>query len=75
MQDFKNTINQILEIQDILFNNPPKDKRFNKNSFNYTLELFNILTDIEQDNGHYSDEQIQKRINDLYNKIFKNRRY
>ena len=63
------------EIKDILFNNPPQDKRFKRNSFNYTLELFNIFTDIELGNGHYSDEDIQKRINNLYNKIFKNRRY
>jgi len=75
VQDIKVTIQQIKDIQDILFNSPPNDKAFNKKSFNYTIELFNILTDIEQDNGHYSDEQIQERINNLYNKIFKNRRY
>lgn len=75
MQDLKTTIKQMTEIQDILFNTPPNDKRFNKKSFNYTIELFNILTDLEQDNGNYSEEQIQKRINNLYNKIFKNRRY
>lgn len=75
MQDLKTTIKQMTEIQDILFNTPPNDKGFNKKSFNYTIELFNILTDLEQSNGHYSEEQIQKRINNLHSKIFKNRRY
>lgn len=75
MLDINTTIKQIIEIQDILFNNPPNDKRFNKSSLSYTLELFNIMTDLELDNGHYSDEAIQRRINNLYNRIFKNRRY
>ena len=75
MQDLKTTIKQMTEIQDILFNTPPNDKGFNKKSFNYTIELFNILTDLEQSNEHYSEEQIQKRINNLHSKIFKNRRY
>lgn len=73
--DYKKTINQVLEIQRILFDNPPNDKQFNKKSFNYTLELFNILMIIDQDKGNYSDALIQKKINNLYNKIFKNRRY
>lgn len=75
MLDINTTIKQIIEIQDILFNNPPNDKRFNRYSFSYTIELFNIMTDLELDNGHYSDEAIQRRINNLYNRIFKNRRY
>lgn len=73
--DYKKTINQVLEIQDILFNNPPNDKQFNKKSFNYTLDLFNILMIIDQDKGNYSDKMIQQRINNLHKKIFKNRRY
>ncbi|MBQ9013449.1 MAG: hypothetical protein IJ094_07870 [Bacilli bacterium] len=75
LSDTQKTINQVLEIQRILFDNPPNDKQFNKMSFNYTIELFNILMIIDQDNGHYSDTLIQKKINNLYNKIFKNRRY
>lgn len=75
LSDTQKTINQVLEIQRILFNDPPNDKQFNKKSFNYTLELFNILMIIDQDNGHYSDVFIQNKINNLYNKIFKNRRY
>ena len=75
MQDLKTTIKKMTEIQDILFNTPPNDEGFNKKSFNYTIELFNILTELEQCNGHYSEEQIQKRINNLHSKIFKNRRY
>ncbi len=75
LSDTQKTINQVLEIQRILFNDPPNDKQFNKKSFNYTLELFNIFMIIEQDNGHYSDKMIQNKINNLYNKIFKNRRY
>ena len=75
MQDLKTTLKQMTEIQDILFNTPPNDKRFNKKSFNYTTEFFNILTDLEEDKGNYNEEQIQKRINNLHSKIFKNRRY
>lgn len=73
--DYKKTINQVLEIQDILFNKPPNDKQFNKKSFNYTLDLFNILMIIDQDKGNYNNKMIQQRINNLHKKIFKNRRY
>ncbi len=75
LSDTQKTINQVLEIQRILFDNPPNDKQFNKKSFNYTIELFNILMIIDQDNGHYSDTLIQQKINNLHKKIFKNRRY
>ena len=63
----------MLEIQDILLNNPPNDKRFKKNEVNYMLEYINILSNAELNN--YSDEQIKNSVNKLYNKIFKNRRY
>ena len=75
LSDTKKTINQVLEIQRILFDNPPNDKQFNKMSFNYTIELFNILMIIDQDKGNYSDALIQQKINNLHKKIFKNRRY
>lgn len=74
-KELKDTINKMLEINDIVLHNPPNDKIFKRYQFNYTIELFNILTDLEQCNGHYSEEQIQKRINNLHSKIFKNRRY
>lgn len=63
----------MLEIQDILLNNPPNDKRFKKNEVSYMLEYINILNNAELND--YSDEQIKNSINKLYNKIFKNRRY
>lgn len=72
-QDHLTTINKMLEIQNILLNNPPNDKPFKKNEFKYMLEYINILTNIEFTD--YSDEHIQNSINNLYDKIFKNRRY
>lgn len=72
-QDHLTTINKMLEIQNILLNNPPSDKPFKKNEFKYMLEYINILTNIEFTD--YSDEHIQNSINNLYDKIFKNRRY
>ena len=73
--DLKDTLNKMIEIKDILIDNPPNDKGFNKKQFNYTLELFNIYTQIEQDNANYSTDYIQSEINDLHKRIFKNRRY
>lgn len=69
----KSTITKALEIQDILINNPPSDKRFNNKSFKYILDYIEILNAVENDD--YNDEYIQRRINSLYNKVFKNRRY
>lgn len=73
--NLKDILNKMIEIKDILIDNPPNDKRFNKKYFDYTLDLFNIYTQLEQDNTNYSTAFIQKEINDLHKKIFKNRRY
>ena len=71
--DLKPTLNKMLVLQDILINNPPNDKKFNKRGFNYMLEYIDILTNVEFKN--YSDEYIINAIDNLYNKVFKNRRY
>ena len=71
--DLKTTLNKMLELQDILINNPPNDKKFNKHSFNYMLEYIDILNNVQFKN--YSDEYVTNTINNLYDKVFKNRRY
>ena len=71
--EHKSTITKALEIQDILINNPPSDKRFNKHSITYILDYIEILNAVQNDD--YNDKNIQRRINSLYNKVFKNRRY
>lgn len=74
--ELKDTINKMLEINDILLNNQPTDKRFKRNEFKYMIDLFNIMTAISgENNKNYSDDEIKASINQLYNKIFKNRRY
>ena len=72
-QEHLTTINKMLEIQDILLNNPPIDKSFIKSKFKYILEYIDILTNAELKD--YSDNYIKNAINNLYDKIFKNRRY
>ena len=72
-KEHKETINKMLEIQDILLINPPNDKRFNKHEFNYMIEYINILNNVQLKD--YSDEYLQNAINNLYDKIFKHRRY
>ena len=73
-EEHRDTINKALEIQNILLYEKPNDKRFNKNNTSYLLEYIQILNYIE-DNKDYSDKIAIMRINHLYNKIFKNRRY
>lgn len=69
----KDTINKMLALQEILLNTPPSDKRFKKNETNYMLEYINILNNVELKD--YSDEYLQNAINNLYDKVFKHRRY
>lgn len=69
----KDTINKMLDLQDILLNDPPNDKRFKKNEFNYFMEYFNIIGIIQY--SDYNDRDIQETINKLYNEVFKHRRY
>ena len=74
--ELKDTINKMLEINDILLNNQPTDKKIKRNEFKYMIDLFNIMTAISgENNKNYSDDEIKASINQLYNKIFKNRRY
>ena len=71
-EEHKDTINKMLEIQDILLVRPPNDKSFNKYAFNYISDYVSILNKLELTD--YSDEQLQRSINSLYDKIFKKRR-
>lgn len=70
---FKETINKMLEIQETLLFNPPKDKRFNNHSSNYLIEYINIINNVEI--YGYSDEYLKGSVNRLHEQIFKNRRY
>lgn len=72
-EEHRNTINKMLDIQDILLKNPPSDKRFKRQEFNYMLEYIDILSNMQFTD--YSDEYITNAINNLYDKIFKHRRY
>ncbi len=68
------TIQKMIKIWDILLVKPPNDKKFNKKSGDYITDLFIIVHKIESQEISYSDDEIQKDIDHLYNKIFKNRR-
>lgn len=72
-EEHRNTLNKMIEIQDILLNDPPNDKRFKRQEFNYMLEYIDILSNVQFTD--YSDEYITNAINNLYDKIFKHRRY
>ena len=72
-EEHRNTLNKMIEIQDILLNDPTNDKRFKRQEFNYMLEYIDILTNVQYTD--YSDEYITNAINNLYDKIFKHRRY
>lgn len=68
-------IKKALKIQDILLVNTPNDKDVVNNSTEWLLEYIDIINKLDGSyNKHYSDEVIIKGINNLYNKIFKNRR-
>ena len=72
-EEHRNILNKMIEIQDILLNDPPNDKRFKRQEFNYMLEYIDILSNVQFTD--YSDEYITNAINNLYDKIFKHRRY
>ena len=73
--ELRETLTKMLDIYDILFKDPPSDKKFNKRYMDYFTEFSTILFQIESDNARYTDEYITKAINNLYDKIFKHRRY
>ena len=73
--NYNSTIKKALQIQDILLNNKYTDKQLSKNGVSYTIEYINILNLLDLDDKRYTDEIIEKKINHLYDKIFKNRRY
>lgn len=75
LDDTNETIKKMLKITDILLYNPPKDKRFLKRSDNYFIQLYLIMSRVQDENKHYSDDEIQRDVNALYNDIFKNRRH
>lgn len=72
----RKAIKKAIEIKNILLINSPNDKTFNEKSILYLIEFITILNKLDiTDNKDYSDEEIQRDINKLYEKIFKNRRY
>ena len=73
LSEHQHVIKKMLDIQDILINDPPNDKRFKKHEFNYMLKYINILNNVQLKD--YSDKYLQNAINNLYDEIFKNRRY
>lgn len=73
--NYNSTIKKALQIQEILLNRKNTDKQLNKNGVSYMIEYINILNLLNLDNKYYTDEIIEKKINHLYDKIFKNRRY
>lgn len=73
--NYNSTIKKALQIQDILLNNKYTDKQLNKKGVSYMIEYINILNLLDLDDKRYTDEIIEKKINHLYDKIFKNRRY
>lgn len=68
----KEAIYKWLDIQDILLYNPPNDKRFKKHKDTYFKEFFKIVLNVKK--GIYNDCYYISVINDLYKKVFKNRR-
>lgn len=73
ISEVNKTINKMLQIQDILLHYEKQDKKLKKG--NYLIDYFLILQMIEQENVNYSDKEIIARVNNLYDKIFKSRRY
>lgn len=73
--ELKETLNKMIAIKDILLNDPPKDKKFNKRYMDYFIEYSTILFKVESENTRYTNTYIKNAINRLYDKIFKNRRY
>lgn len=72
----REAIKKAIEIKNILLINSPNDKTFNEKSILYLIEFITILNKLDiTDNKDYSDEEIQRDINKLYEKLFKNRRY
>ena len=73
-QEHRETILKMFDIQNIMFVNPPSDKRYKKNECNYLIAYTKII-EMVQDDKNYNDECVKHLINDLYDKIFKHRRY
>lgn len=73
--DYEDTINKALQIQKILTLNQSLDKQIDKKGINYMLEYIKILNLLDYDDKRITDEMIKKKIDNLYYKIFKNRRY
>lgn len=67
------TIQKMMKIWDILLVNSPHNKKFNKKNTSYISDLFFIVSKLENDKSNYSDDEIKRDINNLYDKIFKRR--
>ena len=73
--NYNSTIKKALQIQNILLNNKYTDIQLSKKGISYMIEYINILNLLNLDDKRYTDEIIEKKINHLYDMIFKNRRY
>lgn len=71
-EEHKDTILKMLDIQKALFSDDIELNLFNSKN-NYILPYCQIIGYIENDKD-YSDETIIKLVNELYNRMFKNRR-
>ena len=72
-EDLREFTFKVMGIQNILTNETPNDKAFNKHYCTYLIEYIELINKIDSD--VYDDNMINLKISALYNKIFKNRRY
>lgn len=71
----KEIIKKLDEIKMILLYEPPKEKKFRNNEFNYMMEFINIFNYMDEQGNNYDEEYLKSIINKLHSKLFKNRRY
>lgn len=65
---------KMIEIQDALFNDEYELNYLNP-KHNYMLVYFNICLLLDDEKKDFSDKCIARQVTNLYNKMFKNRRY
>lgn len=72
-EEHKDALLKMLEIKKALFSDDTELNLFNYNN-NFIVPYCQIINYVES-NKDYSDEIIIKKINELYNRMFKNRRH
>lgn len=69
-------LNKLQEIVDLLTNDDDIDDiGLKSKSTEYLIDVIDLLNIHDEIYGNYSDDYLKKRINALYDKIFKKRRY